>query len=169
VTSSIEVNGDYREQDFRADGSLRDVCILGVDLNAWERLLRAVVDSPWKCQFEVDGAPRSLEEFVVREFFAAKNGGVDVSARLGILVGSIWFDCFFFDEREIEFSFDPSELVKGKHFGSLKRLMIWLDQVLDRRVVVTMETAWHDGIPPLLETRRTCNRGGSEEACIDQV
>lgn len=149
---SIEVSGGCHEEDFQADGSFRDVCVLGVDVPVWERLIRAVMNAPWGRQFDVNGEPRSLEDFSVRGLFAAKEEGVDVSARLGIRVGELWFDCFFFDVREIEFSFDPSELANGRHFGSLEQFMIWLDETCDRRVVVTMETTRHDDIPPLLET-----------------
>ncbi len=148
----IEVSGGYRQEDFQADGSLRDVCVLGADLPAWERLVRAVTNAPWDRQFEVNGGPYPLEDFSVRGLFASKEEGADVSARLGIRVGAIWFDSFFFDVGEIEFSFDPSELASGEHFGSLEQFMIWLAEACDRRVVVTMETTHHDDIPPLLET-----------------
>ena len=151
---SIELSGGYREEDFEVDGSLRDVCVLGVDLSGWERLVRAVTNAPWDRQFEVNGEPYLLEDFSVRGLFATKEEGVDVSARLGIRVGDIWFDCFFFDVGEIEFSFDPSELANGQHFGSLGQFMIWLAETCDRRVVVTMETAHHDDIPPLLAVKK---------------
>lgn len=157
MTGSIDVVGGYRAEDFQVDGSLRDVCVLGVDLPDWRRFVRVVTDAPWERQFEVNGEPRHLEEFSVRGFFAAKEEGADVSARLGIRVGEMWFDCFFFDVAEIEFSFDPSELAGGKHFGSLKQFMAWLAETCDRRVVVTMESTNHDDIPPLLETTKKEN------------
>lgn len=149
---SIGVSGGYRQEDFEADGSLRDVCVLGTDLAAWEGLVRVARNAPWDRQFEVNGESYPLEDFSVRDFFASKDEGVDVSARLGIRVGALWFDCFFFDAGEIEFSFDPSELANGQHFGSLEKFMIWLAETCDRRVVVTMETIRHDDIPPLLTT-----------------
>lgn len=150
----IELSGGFQAEHFEADGSLRDVCVLGVDPPAWERLMQAVANSPWDRQFEVNGRPYSLEEFSVRGFFAMKEQGVDVSARLAIKVGPLWFDCFLFDVEEVEFSFDPSEIADGRHFGSLEQFMIWLAEVCDRRVVMTMETTRHDDIPPLLETVR---------------
>jgi hypothetical protein len=151
----IKISGGYRQEDFEADGSLRDVCVLGADVAVWELLVRVVRNAPWDWQFEVNGGAYSLEGFSVGGFFASRGEGADVSARLSIRVGALWFDCFFFDEGEIEFSFDPSELANGQHFGSLEKFMIWLAETCGRRVVVTMETIHHDDIPPLLETVRT--------------
>lgn len=148
----IKVSGGYRQEDFEADGSLRDVCVLEADVTVWELLIQVARNAPWDRQFEVNGKACPLEGFSVRGFFASKGEGADISARLGIRVGALWFDCFFFDVGEIEFSFDPSELANGQHFGSLERFMIWLAETCGRRVVVTMETTHHDDIPPLLET-----------------
>jgi hypothetical protein len=149
---AVEVSGGYREEDFQADGSLRDVCVLGADLPTWERLVRVVASSPWDIQFDVNGEPGRLEDFSVRDLFAAMAEGMDASARLAVRVGELWFTCFFFDVQEIEFSFDPSELAHGQHFGSLENFMVWLHEACGRRVVLTMETTHHDDIPPLLET-----------------
>ncbi|MFI5936341.1 hypothetical protein [Actinoplanes sp. NPDC051494] len=155
----IEVSDGYREEDFEADGSLRDVCVLGVDLSVWDRLVQAAVKAPWDYQFDVNGEPCRLENFSVRGLFVSKGEGDDVSARLGIRVGKIWFYCFFFDLQEIEFSFDPAELEGGQQFGSLEQFMIWLAETCDRRVVVTMETFRHDEIPALIETVKRGTQG----------
>ncbi|GGP65129.1 hypothetical protein [Saccharothrix coeruleofusca] len=153
MTDRVEVSGGFRQEDFEADGSLRDVCVLEAGLPVWERLVRAVVESSWEHQFEVDGEPRPLEEFSVSEFFASAEDQ-DVSARLAVRVGEVWFDCFFSDVEEVEFSFDPAEIADGERFGSLERFMVWLAGACDRRVVMTVETTRHDDIPVLLETRK---------------
>jgi len=150
----VELSGGFRAEDFAPDGSLRDVCVLGVDLPVWERLLRAALKSPWDCRFELNDKPCPLAEFSAPDFFAAKEKGEDVSARLSIQVGELWFDCFLFEATEIEFSFDPSEIADGRHFGALEKFMIWLAEACDRRVIMTMESTHHDDIPPLLETVR---------------
>lgn len=146
------LSGGFRAEDFEADGSLRDVCVLGTDLATWESLIQAVKNSRWDHQIEINGEACLLDDFSVRSFFAARDEGVDTSARLGIRVGCLWFDCFFFDVKEIEFSFDPDEIAGGEHFGSLQEFMIWLAVVCGLRVVLTMETTRHEDIPPLLET-----------------
>ncbi|GAB2968386.1 hypothetical protein [Saccharothrix stipae] len=152
MTGRVEISGGFRPEDFEVDGSLRDVCVLDAGLPVWERLVRAVAASSWEHQFEVNGEPRPVERFSVSEYFALAEVE-DMSARLAVRVGEMWFDCFFVDVAEIEFSFDPEEIAGGEHFGSLERFMVWLAGACDRKVVMTMETTRHEDIPVLLETR----------------
>lgn len=151
--SSIVLSDGYREGDFEADGSLRDICVLGADMSVWRRLVDAVASGSWNYQFEYNERCLGIERFSMENFFATKDLDLEISARLSIRVGEIWFDCFFFELREIEFSFDPSELRGGGEFRSLEMFMIWLAKICERRAILTMETSRHSDIPPLLETQ----------------
>lgn len=145
------LSGGYDPDYFEDDGSLRDVCVLDAGPPVWERLLRAVPDSPWEHRLAVNDEPRSPAEFSVTDFFATEEE--ELSARLAIRVGELWFVTFFFDDAEIEFSFDPVQVGDAARFGSLERFMVWLAEACDRRVVMTMETSGHHrDIPALLET-----------------
>jgi hypothetical protein len=149
---TARLSGGYRSDHFEVDGALRDVCVPDAGLPVWERLLRAVADSSWEYRLEVDGEPCPAANFSVADFFAVPDD-VDVSARLAIRVGELWFVTFFFEVPEIEFTFDPAHVTGGERFGELERFMVWLADACERRVVMTMETSsGHQGMPALLET-----------------
>jgi hypothetical protein len=152
VTSDIRLSGGFKAENFEVDGSLRDVCLLGVGIPIWERLLYGVTRSSWTWQFELDGESRELDDFSVRSFFAKREEGEDLTARLAVKVGEIWFDTFFFKPDEIEFSFDPVEIAGGQQFWALEQFMLRLADTCGVRVILTMETSRHDDIPTLLET-----------------
>lgn len=146
------LSGGYDPDHFEVDGSLRDVCVLDAGLPVWERLLRGVAAAPWEHQLAVNEEPRTPADFSVAEFFSAREKE-DMSARLAIRVGEVWFASYFFDVDEIEFTFGPEDLAGGEHFGSLERFMVWLAEVCDRKVVMTAEhSSGHEGVPALLET-----------------
>jgi hypothetical protein len=144
--------GGCNEQ-FEVDGSLRDVCVLGTNVSVWERLLSAVPEVPGghQFEFELDGEAVPLADFSVRRYFADDTG--EFSPTLRLRFGELWFSCFFFEQAEIEFSFGPEDLGGGVHFKSLELFMLWLAEVCDRRVILTMEhsSSHHDAIL-LLET-----------------
>jgi hypothetical protein len=145
------LSGGYQPDHFEVDGSLRDVCVLDAGPPVWERLLRAVASSPWEYRLEVNEEPCSPADFSVTEFFAAQDE--DASARLVIRVGELWFATYFFEDAEIEFSFDPAEVGDAERFGSVELFMVWLAEACDREVVMTMETSsGHRDIPALLTT-----------------
>ncbi|CAL9375764.1 hypothetical protein SUDANB95_00952 [Actinosynnema sp. ALI-1.44] len=142
----------YRTSDFVVDGALRDVCVLDTGVEDWRNVISALPFDAWEVSFEstieaaglrsADGVTRLLETI----FFSD-----DASARMAIGVGGVWFFCYFFELEEIEFTFDPQDIVDEASFGSLTAFMRWLGEACGKRVVMTMESTDHRSIPALLE------------------
>ena len=154
MTMGIRLSGGYRPADFEPDGALRDICVLHAGLDGWERLFVGVVASSWPYQLERNAERLAADEFSVAAHFAEVAAGADVSVRLSVQVEPMWFDCFLFDEQEIEFSFAPQEVAEGQNFGCVERFMIWLATVVERPAMLTMESSTgHADAVPLLETR----------------
>ncbi|MEV4638110.1 hypothetical protein AB0J80_12245 [Actinoplanes sp. NPDC049548] len=126
-----------------ADGSLRDVCVLGAGLEGWQRLFRAVPAAPWPYELERNGERLAAEEFHVEAHFAEVAAGSDISVRLSVQVGSVGFDSFLFEPEEIEFCCTPANP------EDTTRFMAWLAEVCSRRVILTYEssTGHADAVP----------------------
>ncbi|MEU7529802.1 hypothetical protein AB0A74_29025 [Saccharothrix sp. NPDC042600] len=142
----------YRTSDFVVDGALRDICVLDTDVEDWRNVVSALPFDAWEVSFEstieaaglgsADGVTRLLETIFFDD---------DASARMAIGVGGVWFFCYFFELEEMEFTFDPEDIVDEAAFGSLTAFMEWLGEACGKRVVMTMESTDHRSIPALLE------------------
>jgi len=117
----------YREEDFVADGALRDVCVLDATIDDWRRMF--------------DGLPAALGRHVLTWTLSGttESGALDASAvwsrletdpeesaSLAIDVDGVWFTCYFFDLAEIEFTFDPSDVVDDATFAPVCAFVTWL-------------------------------------------
>ncbi|UXY30247.1 hypothetical protein [Streptomyces sp. HUAS TT20] len=71
----------------------------------------------------------------------------------GVSIGDMWFTSYFFEIEEIEFTFDPCDVVDPKTFESVRDFVTWLGTATGREVIVTMETTDHSTIPALLRWR----------------
>ncbi|WP_329374315.1 hypothetical protein [Streptomyces sp. NBC_01483] len=69
---------------------------------------------------------------------------------LAIDVGGMWFTCYFFDIKEIEFTFDPADVVDAESFSAVREFVCWLGDSTGREVIVTMERNDHGSMPRLL-------------------
>ncbi|MFF4744513.1 hypothetical protein QRN89_13395 [Streptomyces chengbuensis] len=75
-------------------------------------------------------------------------------ATLAVRIGDIWFTSYFFDPSEIEFTFDPRDVVDESGFAAVESFMRRMGNACGKRVVMTMES-WtdHVGLPAMLEYR----------------
>lgn len=110
--------------DFEADGSLRDIFVLDTTIDQW-RSVYAMLTTNYSCSFQVDGAPRVLP-LVVDEMFAIRRA--ESSPKLAIRIGTPTINCYFFNEKEIELSFDPAEVASQVE---LDPLLAFLKQIGD--------------------------------------
>ncbi|MFE7118883.1 hypothetical protein ACFU99_26045 [Streptomyces sp. NPDC057654] len=142
----------YRVEDFVFDGSLRDVCILDAKIEDWQRVFDSVESAGWEVSFSWT----LLEVPVGRlpsagEVFARLEREPEESASLAVQVGNVWFTSYFFEVDEIEFTFDPSDVVDLETFAQLEKFIRRLGDSVGKRVVVTMEGSDHAAMPSLLE------------------
>ncbi|WP_336555314.1 hypothetical protein [Streptomyces sp. PmtA] len=76
------------------------------------------------------------------------------SATLAVRIGDIWFTSYFFDPSEIEFTFDPRDVVDESGFAAVESFVRRMGNACGKRVVMTMES-WtdHVALPAMLEYR----------------
>ncbi|MCS0604237.1 hypothetical protein NX794_23915 [Streptomyces sp. LP11] len=80
-------------------------------------------------------------------------GDPEESANLAIDVDGVWFTCYFFDIEEIEFTFDPSDVIDATSFAPVRAFVTWLGRATGREVIVTMEGTDHAAMPALIRWR----------------
>lgn len=145
----------YESELFVADGALRDVYVLSAEVEDWERVVRDLTASDWGVEFSTTH-PRG-EELLnsgAPELFAELEQSGEDSATLAVRVGEIWFTAYFFDPSEIEFTFDPRDVVDESGFAAVEGFMKRVGNACGKRVVMTMESSTdHAGLPALLEYR----------------
>jgi hypothetical protein len=123
--------------DFRPDGSLRDIYVLGTGLPDWQQVLDMVRRWAPKPTFAIDGEPTPLPERVEEIF----RPGREPSAVLSLGVGGVTLNCHFFAEEEIEFDFDPAEVTGSAQAEALANFMSLLGEATAKIVVLTMENS----------------------------
>ncbi|MDQ0950122.1 hypothetical protein QFZ24_004045 [Streptomyces phaeochromogenes] len=144
----------YLSELFEVDGSLRDVCVLDARVEDWDRVVRDLVESDWQVEFTTTH-PRGAEllRAGAPELFAALEQSGEDSATLAVCINDIWFTSYFFESAEIEFTFDPSDVVDESGVLVVDNFMKRIGDACGKRVVMTMESTDHEGIPALLEYR----------------
>ncbi|MGF0176108.1 hypothetical protein ACQF36_38370 [Streptomyces sp. Marseille-Q5077] len=145
----------YDSELFVVDGALRDVCVLEAEVEDWGRVVRDLVASDWVVEFSTTH-PRG-EELLrsgASELFGALEQSGEDSATLAVRVDRIWFTSYFFDRSEIEFTFDPRDVVDQSGFAAVESFMKTIGDACGKPVVMTMESSTdHAGLPALLEYR----------------
>lgn len=140
---------------FVADGALRDVCVLDTEAEDWDRVVRDLVASDCVVEFSTTH-PRGADllRSGATALFAALEQSAEDSATLAVLLDRIWFTSYFFDPSEIEFTFDPRDVVDPSGFAAVESFMKRIGDACGKPVVMTMES-WtdHVGLPALLEYR----------------
>ncbi|EXU61562.1 MULTISPECIES: hypothetical protein [Streptomyces] len=149
-----EAEPAYREEDFVADGALRDICILDTTIDDWRRMFDGLHAVPGNhvLTWTLSGATESgvLDPSAV---WSRLEQDPEESASLAIDVDGVWFTCYFFDIEEIEFTFDPSDVVDKATFAPVRAFVTWLGTATGREVIVTMEGTDHAAMPALIRWR----------------
>lgn len=143
----------YRREHFVVDGALRDLWIADTDVDDWQRVVSSLSTTGWSVDIALS-APEGERNVLgsIPELFDRLAVDGEMSVRLSVRVDDLWLTCYFFDDEEIEFTFDPRDVTDETSFASLERFMVWLGDTSGRRVVMTMETSTdHRGLPVLLE------------------
>ncbi|MET7679153.1 hypothetical protein [Streptomyces sp. NPDC005423] len=146
-----EAEPTYRAEDFVADGALRDVCVLNATIDDWRRVFDGLHAVPgrhvltWTLAGTAEKGP--LDAPAV---WSRLERDPEESASLAIDIDGVWFTCYFFDIEEIEFTFDPSDVVDNATFTPVRSFVTWLGTATGREVIVTMEGTDHAAMPPLI-------------------
>ncbi|MGW4975928.1 hypothetical protein [Streptomyces mirabilis] len=141
----------YRPEIFNVDGALRDVCVLDATPENWQGMVEGLARVSWPAVFtwtlsdSTDSATPSA-----REVWSRLENDPEESVSLAVQVGGVWFTCYFFDIDEIEFTFDPADVVDAESFSVVREFVRWLGDSTGREVIVTMEGNDHGSMPRLL-------------------
>jgi hypothetical protein len=149
-----ETEPTYQADDFATDGALRDVCVLDATIDDWRRMFDGLRALPgrhvltWTLSDTTESG--TLDAAAV---WSRLEQDPEESASLAIDIDGVWFTCYFFDIEEIEFTFDPSDVVDEAAFGPVRSFVTWLGTATGREVIVTMEGTDHAAMPALIRWR----------------
>lgn len=97
-------------------------------------MLNAATDGPWGHYFTLDGeitAPLTAEEAL---------GLADARATLEVHVGVTRMVCFFFEDDEIQFAFDPSAIKSQGDLDAICEFMRLIGRLLRKPVYLTLDS-----------------------------
>ena len=128
------ISWDTCKEDFRSDGSLRDIYITPATLADWRAIYPLLRDFP-AVEFTVDGVVQPPPA-TVEQAFAVRSSA---SPMLRFRVGSALVVFHFFSEDEIECDIVPHEILSQADLDALLGFVRQLGDTTHKRVVITPE------------------------------
>ena len=122
------------EPQFEPDGSLRDVLVLDIGIEEWQRAWDALKGWNPAPNLMIDGIPAPCPDDVC--------GLLGRSEDLPLLVIDIegcTVHCHFYDQCEIEFDLDPREFVTDVQVGRFFEFLATLYRAIGKELVVTLD------------------------------
>jgi hypothetical protein len=121
--------------EFYADGSLRDLYVLGATIDGWQALLDSLRASTYSYRYTRAKVEAPLPERASDAFpdlgFADRLLAVDL--------GGFAANCHFFSETEIEFDLDPREVSCQAHLDAILDFIQFLASATSRDAILTPE------------------------------
>jgi hypothetical protein len=128
------IRWDTCKEDFRGDGSLRDLYISPATLADWRALYPLLCSFPG-LEYLVDGTAQPPPDSV-EQVFAVRPSGSPV---LNFSVGRACVSFHFFWEEEIECDFYPNDITSQMDLDALLVFVRQLGDVTRKRVIITPE------------------------------
>ena len=123
------------KEDFERDGALRDVYVLNTSEADWDKFIIFLKSFNAELKFSLDGREQALPRFS-SEIFAKRS---EEAPLLSFTYGGVVFTCHFFNDKEIELSFDPIEVGSEATFLELVRFLSEFGEALNKEVLLTHE------------------------------
>jgi hypothetical protein len=132
------ITNDVLNEVFYVDGSLRDIYVLNVSMNDWQKLFDWILRlSPWEVIFYKDGEETLYKETDVAKFFEEKESdGVNL---MSININGVLINCHFFSESEIEFDIDPKQVKSMSEANIVFEFMKSLSKLIGKESILTGE------------------------------
>jgi hypothetical protein len=125
--------------EFRWDGSWRDIVVPETNISHWQQALDALRSSSFTLRYLRDGVESSLPFYAAQAFPAP-----GMADRLfSVNVGGPILNSHFFLETEIEFDLDPREVQSQVELEGIVRFMRLLADATGRDAVLTPENMNH--------------------------
>jgi hypothetical protein len=122
------------QNDFKRDGSLRDIYVLQPTIDDW-RVLFNKLSISYKFSFWIDGKvepfPASVDDVL--------SNSMQASTLLNFKVGTILVACHFFTPDEIEFNIDPKEITSQSDLDVLLKFLRFVGNTVNKPVLLTPE------------------------------
>lgn len=134
----IPIPNKVMEKVFFSDRSLRDIYILNVDLDDWQKTFDWINLSHWSVAFYKDGQLIQCAETDVSYFFEAKESNTML---MSIEINGVKINCNFFSKDEIEFDIDPKEIRSILEANAVIEFMKNLSKTLDKECILTEENS----------------------------
>jgi len=128
------ISWDTCKDDFRSDGSLRDIYIAPATLADWRAIYPLLRDFP-AVEFSVDGVVQPPPA-TVEQAFAVRRSASPV---LRFRVGRALVVFHFFSEEEIECDVSPREITSQTDLNALLGFVRQLGDTTHKRVLITPE------------------------------
>ena len=130
------IRWDACKEDFRDDGSLRDIYITPARLADWRALYLLLRAYPG-VEYSVDGVVRPPPDSVEQAFAARAS----TSPMLRFSVGRVLIVFHFFCEDEIECHFVPNEITSQADLDALLAFVRQVGDATRKRVIITPENS----------------------------
>ena len=119
------------------DGAFRDIYVTGTDIDDGVRALEAVT-SRWPTTYREDGEPAAMPRDI-REIFRRR---LERSTLLCIrLKEHLTIDVHFFEPEQIEFTFDPRDVVDDADVFRVLDFVLHVGRTVGRTVHMSIEAA----------------------------
>jgi len=121
--------------DFEPDGLLRDIYVLQTTKADWQRVWEAILRFEPPSLFSIDGVPAE-KPMCVEEVFKVRCRATPL---LSLTLESLVLNCHFFDEGEIEFDLDPTDVKGQDQLDVLTGFIHHLGRLTRKAVILTFE------------------------------
>jgi hypothetical protein len=122
------------KEDFRWDGSLRDIYVTPATVDDWRALYPRLCDYPG-AEYSAGGVVKEAPN-TVEQAFASRSSGIPI---FRIQVGAMVVVFHFFSEDQIECDIDPREISSQSDLDVLVGFMRWLGDAVRKPVLLTPE------------------------------
>lgn len=122
-------------REFEFDGTLRDIYVLSVDINAWQRVLDELRAGPYELTYFRDGVLSELPLTAQDAFPDEKT----CAQLLSIGFAGVLVNGHFFIPDEIEFDIDPREFHGQEQLDAVFEFMRLLSRATGKCAILTEE------------------------------
>jgi hypothetical protein len=123
--------------EFEWDGMLRDIYVVGTNVDDWQRVLDALDRIEPRPSLLVNGQPARLPTHAASLFEIRSTASPLLTAD----VGGVHINCHFFGDNEIEFDLDPREVTGPAQIDAVSGFMKLLAQTTGKMAILTYENA----------------------------
>ena len=135
----MPVTWELCREHFVPDGSLRDIYVLGGDVETWRRALSVLLTTSESVRHRIAGGDELPAVSSVEQLTPYLTDGNPTHAMVAFWRDGIEYVCHFFGVEEVELDIEPSAIDGQRTLDSLVRLVEALGRATGRAVSVTPE------------------------------